>query len=153
MRSWGLQTLFNLPLPGVTAGGAQKTSPIQGCHMDQWVFWHLKDTNTYTQGLKLSLRNMHCLRGWLLMLGLVHASQLLWSSSNVNLPDSIFISFCFIFLMSFSAKCFPSLYTGAWALPMLLSNLSMSPALSLLSAQMAKFEELNNFISPAVWTR
>lgn len=23
---------------------------MQGCHMDQRSFWHLQDTNTYTQG-------------------------------------------------------------------------------------------------------
>lgn len=40
----------NLPLLGVTAGDAQKNSTIQGCHMDQWGFWHPQNKNTYTQG-------------------------------------------------------------------------------------------------------
>lgn len=145
----------NLPLLRVTAGDAQKNSTIQGCHMDQWGFWHPQNKNTYTQGWPEIVTEGHALpervaadagTGSHVLASIIFQQyKSWWLPWNFN--------FFFIFPASFSAKCFPSLYTGAWALPTILSNLSVSPAISLLSAQMAAFEECSNFISPAVCSR
>lgn len=153
--SWGLQTLFKLALAGGYSWGCPEKFNYPGVpHGPVRLLTSSKPKipkNTYTQWSHVWHALLERVAADAGTGSHVLASIIFQQYESWWLPCNF--NFFFIFLASFSAKCFPSLYPGVWALPMILSNLSVSPAISLLSAQMAAFEECNNFISPSVCSR